>query len=312
MLKFAKYHGIGNDFLVVDGSVASPAPRWPEVARGLCERHRGVGADGLIVALPGSGGSDLTMLLYNADGGLAEMSGNGIRCLALFAREAGIVAVDDFVVSTGAGLRRVEVGPITEAGLATVRVDMGVATVDEVDLLVEDPRGGSGWRGRAVDVGNPHLVMVCDNLETLDLGAIGPALEAGRPGGVNLEWVRARPGAAELDLAVWERGVGPTLACGTGSVAAAAAGLAMGLLGARTVKVHNPGGTLTIDCSNESAWLVGPAQRIAWLEVDLEVSTAERAPGPQPEADDWAVVAEGAVEWGWNWASGAGWGTPKG
>lgn len=320
MPKQAKYQGLGNDFLLLDGTDPSLALRWPAVARRLCDRRYGIGADGLIVVFAGSGGADLTMSLYNADGSPAEMSGNGIRCLALFAREAGLVTTDDFVVGTDAGPRQVSVGPISEAGLATVRVDMGHATVDATVRAISNPAGPGVWLGRSVDVGNPHLVLVAEDLEELDLLAIGPALEASRPGGVNVEWVRARPGIEELDLRVWERGVGVTLACGTGSVAAAVAGMAMGLVTGPVVGVHNPGGLLEVDCTRESVELSGPAQRIAWMEADLEAAEADssadqRAPdaaGVQADPDDWAVVAQGAVEWGWDWATGPGWGTPKG
>lgn len=321
VLSLAKYHGLGNDFLVVDGTLAEPGLSWSEVARRLCDRRYGVGADGLIVALPGSGRADLTMLLHNADGSAAEMSGNGIRCLALFARDSGLVGKDEFVVATEAGTRQVRVGPISATGRATVRVDMGRVEVDERELEVADPAGGASWRGRAVDVGNPHLVLIAEQLDDLDLPVIGPALEASRPGGVNVEWVRERPGTDELDLRVWERGAGLTLACGTGSVAAAAAGMTMGLVGGPVVSVHNPGGTLEVDCSEDSIWLVGPAQRVARVEADLDLDFGQVNLAPDERGElaqqgasepDWAVVAEGAVEWGWDWATGPGWGSPKG
>lgn len=311
MRKVAKYHGLGNDFLLIDGTGAESPLQWAAVARGLCDRRRGIGADGLIVVLPGSGDAELTMLLHNADGGRAEMSGNGIRCLALFARESGLVDRDDFVVNTDAGSRPVVVGPVSTSGLATVRVDMGRVAVDETELAIRDPLGPGVWLGRTVDVGNPHLVLVSEDLEELDLLVLGPVLEVRRPGGLNVEWVRARPGTEELDMRVWERGAGITLACGTGSVAAAAAGLTMGLLTGPVVVVHNPGGALEIDLSGPTAWLAGPAQRIAWCEVDLAQTDLAQVE-PEPASDDWAVVAEGAVEWGFEWASGPGWGVPKG
>ncbi|MGH9069711.1 MAG: diaminopimelate epimerase, partial [Acidimicrobiales bacterium] len=266
MRTFAKYHGLGNAFILVDGT--GPGAGWSDLAVRLCDPHRGVGADGLIVALPGSDGSELGMLLHNADGGRAETSGNGLRCLALYARDTGLVAADEFVIATDSGQRSVRVGRPSVSGVAMVRVDMGRATLGASVLDVSDPLGGGLWRGRGVDVGNPHVVLVEEDLEALEVSRLGPILQAGRPGGVNVEWIRARPGVDELDLRVWERGVGMTLACGTGSVAAARAGIAMGLVRGPTVLVHNPGGTLEVECSRETAWLSGPAQRIAWLDVN--------------------------------------------
>ncbi|MGH9067594.1 MAG: diaminopimelate epimerase [Acidimicrobiales bacterium] len=295
----AKYEGLGNDFLLLDGDGPHP-PVSAELVRAVCHRRLGVGADGLIVVgridrrARGVGGDgELSMVLYNADGGRAEMSGNGIRCLALFACHAGMVGGPAFVVATDAGPRAVRVGPegagspaAPGAGVsATVTVGMGRARVDPVDEEVAvDGAGAEGagidgagwgyasgrWRGRSVDMGNPHLVLVEErDLEDLDLDLLGPPLESSRPGGLNVEWVKPGPGPDEMTLRVWERGVGVTLACGTGSVAAAAAALAMGLVAGPKVAVANPGGTLHVDLSGPDIALSGPARRVATVEVDL-------------------------------------------
>lgn len=293
-VRLGKYHGLGNDFLVIDGSggglaalvgpgdMAGPAvlvELAPEAVAALCNRRTGVGADGLIVCLaaqaapagaeqPAPAGAELAMVLYNADGSRAEMSGNGIRCLALFALDSGLVTSADFTVSTDGGDRRVQVRAERAPGLATVRVDMGRAVVADDEDEIVDVASGAVWRGRMVDVGNPHQVLFADDLEGLDLPRLGPAIEATRPGGVNVEWVRAVPGTDKLELRVWERGAGMTLACGTGSVAAVVAARAMGLVSGTRVSVHNPGGTLEVELSDDTAWLSGPTQRVAWVEVE--------------------------------------------
>lgn len=221
------------------------------------------------MALAGSDSAQLAMQLHNCDGGRAEMSGNGLRCLALFAREAGLVAVDQFVVATDSGMLRVRVGELAPQGPVPVSVEMGTPVVEGTESEVGGLGGEVRWRGRRVEVGNPHLVLVAEDLDGLDLARLGPELEASRPGGLNVEWVRVRPDGDGLDLRVWERGVGVTPACGTGSVAAVSAAVAMGLVKGPTVAVHNPGGTLEVDLSTGSAWLSGPAERIAWVEARL-------------------------------------------
>lgn len=278
-LRLIKYHGLGNDFLLLDRLEPGP-PVTGETVRAACDRRRGIGADGLIVVLPGSGGADLAMELYNADGSRAEMSGNGIRCLALFAHQAGLVDGRSFVVATDAGPRSVSIVAGGGPGPALVSVDMGEVRVGPADEQVRVAGGAGGsvgagraggaraWRGRLVDAGNPHLVLVEDDLEHLALDDLGPALEASRPGGVNVEWVRPGPGPDELDLRVWERGAGATLACGTGSAAAAAAAIAMGLVPGPGVTVRNPGGPLEAACTGGRVVLTGPAERIGTAEID--------------------------------------------
>jgi diaminopimelate epimerase len=258
VVRLTKHHGLGNDFLVLldpDGTAAVDAG----VARALCDRHRGVGADGLIVAGPGRGGADLTMVLRNADGGRAEMSGNGIRCLGQAVALARGTDRLDLVVATDAGPRALAVAPGPDARTAAVRVDMGVAKVDlepSIDALVGP--------AAMVDVGNPHLVLPRDDLDAVDVRTDGPALEAVVPGGVNVEWYRRRDGG-DLELVVWERGAGATEACGTGACAVAAADAAWhGRTGA--VRVHMPGGAVEVGLG-ESLSLTGPSVLVATVEV---------------------------------------------
>lgn len=267
-----KYHGLGNDFLVlVDWERTGPYDE--AVVAALCDRHRGIGADGVLrLSRPGPG-ADVRMELRNADGGEAETSGNGLRCALLAAAHAGLLSTEAFVggavtVETkgGPALGRLLVDESRPGALADVSVAMGEAAVEEA---AEAPF--ASCRALRVDVGNPHLVLVDDGSAGVDLAVVGAELEASRPGGTNVELVRAEGG--DLDLVVWERGVGLTLACGSGSCAAAAATRALGLAGDRVV-VRNPGGVLIVDLEGPRrrprVTLTGPACRVGEVVVDLD------------------------------------------
>jgi diaminopimelate epimerase len=221
-----------------------------------------VGADGLVGAGAGDGRADVTMELRNADGGVAEMSGNGVRCLGQAVVGAGIVPGPDVAVATGAGLRLVTVRPDPGRGrdTATVTADMGAVKVgpDQREHWV-------GWRARTVDVGNPHLVVLTPDLPDVDVDVLGPQIEAAHAGGINVEFMS--PEAGRLTMRVWERGVGETQACGTGACAAAAAAHEWGLVGTEVV-VRQPGGDASVQLRPETALLSGPVQRIARIEVD--------------------------------------------
>jgi diaminopimelate epimerase len=269
-LALSKHEGAGNDFLVVldpEGTSGVGAA----AAVQLCDRHRGIGADGLIVVGPASGGADLTMTLYNADGGIAEMSGNGIRCLAQAAVEAGLVEPDGFTVSTGAGVRTVHYRKVPGGGWASV--DMGPVSVGP-----EEPSPLAGWRARHADAGNPHLVLLGEaDPESVDLLTLGEGANAAVDGGVNVEVVCRRPEGG-LRLRVFERGVGETLACGTGSCAAAAAARRWGVVG-DTVPVENPGGLLEVQlgrADGDPVVLSGPVRRIADVVVEPATAAAAR------------------------------------
>jgi len=260
-VSLTKHHALGNDFLVLldpDGAV----PFGRELARALCDRHRGIGADGIIHARSGPAPADVTMTLRNADGGEAEMSGNGIRCLAQAVVDDGMVQGGEFTVATSGGVRRLTVGDETAPGVRRVSVDMGPAT-----LGPDQPQECLGRRVRTVEVGNPHLVLLGPDPREIDVAELGPKLEAMTPGGVNVEFVMLGPAPDELTMRVWERGVGETLACGTGACAAAAAAHGWGLVGP-TVIVHQPGGAADIELRSDTIVLSGPAQRIARIEVD--------------------------------------------
>jgi diaminopimelate epimerase len=261
-LRLSKHQGAGNDFLVLVDLDDRQGLSGDQV-RDLCDRRFGVGADGVIRILAGTGGADLTMELTNADGSIAEMSGNGMRCLAQAAVRAGLVRPPVFTVATLGGLRTVEFTTDSQ-GTDRATVEMGPARLEP-----ERPPDPTGHRARLVDVGNPHLVLLVDDPAGTDVTGRGTALQAEFPAGVNVEFIAPGPGPDALTLRVFERGVGETLACGTGSVAAAAAAHGWGLVGT-TVEVHNPGGTLGVRLGGDTVVLSGPVAFVAEVEVECD------------------------------------------
>jgi diaminopimelate epimerase len=267
VLHCTKHEGTGNDFIVVldpdDGLRLSVGQ-----VRLLCDRRRGIGADGIIRVGPGRDDCDLSMELRNADGSEAEMSGNGIRCLAQAAVDAALVAPPRFTVATGGGIRTIDFVAGEVPGWARASVDMGPVT-----LGPDQPQDFEDRRARTADVGNPHLVLWGSEVASVDIAVLGPQLQAAFAGGINVEWIcRAEDGDGELlDLRVWERGAGETLACGTGSVAAAAAARAWGVVGpSGPVRVRNPGGTLEVTLGvgpDAPALLAGPVRKVADIDI---------------------------------------------
>ena len=254
-LRFAKLHGTANDFVYADARDGFPGDPAALAAR-LCDRHRGIGADGLILLLrPTNGGADCGMAVYNADGSRPEMCGNGIRGLAKFALDRGLVDADPLRVETDAGVKVLH-AERENGRVVRVTVDMGrpdwngrripVAADGEV---IERPLevAGRTWAVTCVSMGNPHCVVFLDDVAGLDLPALGPRFERHRffPKGVNTEFVR-RDNAERLEMRVWERGAGATLACGTGACAAAVVAARTGRTGRRTT-VALPGGDLEIE-----------------------------------------------------------------
>lgn len=262
-----KHEGAGNDFIVV----LDPKDRLRvSVAqvRLLCDRRRGIGADGIIRVGPGRDGCDLSMELHNNDGGEAEMSGNGIRCLAQAAVDAGLVKPPRFLVATAGGRRTVDFVAGGSPGWATASVDMGPVT-----LGPDQPQDFSDRRARAADVGNPHLVLLGPEVASVNIAELGPKLQSAFADGINVEWIAVTSDEVGelLELRVWERGAGATLACGTGSVAAAAAARDWGVVGGTgPVRVRNPGGTLEVTLgasAGDPAFLAGPVRKVADIDV---------------------------------------------
>ncbi len=263
-LSLTKHHGLGNDFLVLFDDQEWPAVPPGELARRLCDRHRGVGADGLIFGVTAPiEGADLTMVLHNADGSQAEMSGNGIRCLAQAWVRRGPLAIQTVVIATDAGRRVVEVQPGPDDLTILASVSMGAA------VPIAPP---AGWEALGCDparpvahlsLGNPHTVVAVDDVDDVDLAGLGALVPD-----VNLEVVAAGPGPDAITMRVHERGAGITEACGTGAAAAAHAAHAWGLAEAADgeITVHMSGGDAKVRVGNELV-LIGPATFIAHLEV---------------------------------------------
>jgi diaminopimelate epimerase len=263
-VRASKHEGAGNDFLVVLDPQNALHLTVGQV-RLLADRRRGIGADGIIRVGPGRDGCDLSMELRNADGSVAEMSGNGIRCLAQAAVDAGLVAPPRFTVATGGGPRTVDYIPGESPGWAKARVDMGPVT-----LGPDQPQQFDDRKARTINVGNPHLVLLGPDVAGVNIADLGPKLQAAFSDGINVDWIAVeQDGEGELlDLRVWERGVGETLACGTGSVAAAAAARSWGAVRDEgVVRVRNPGGVLDVTLDDDTSYLAGPVRKVADIEI---------------------------------------------
>jgi diaminopimelate epimerase len=252
-LAFTKLHGTANDFVYVDargGLPADPATLAPR----LCDRHRGIGADGLILLLP-SEAADCRMRIVNSDGSTAEMCGNGIRGFAKFVLDRGLVRANPLRVETDAGVKTLR-AELAGGRVQRVAVDMGTPEwsgrkipVDADGDVIERPLevAGRAWKVTCVSMGNPHCVVFVDDVAALPLAEIGPRFEHHPffPKRVNTEFVRiASP--ERLEMRVWERGAAETMACGTGACAAAIAAARTGRA-ARQAVVSLPGGELEIE-----------------------------------------------------------------
>ena len=253
-MKFSKLHGLGNDYIFLNCMGGMPDDPGG-LARKLSHRHFGVGGDGVICIGPSESG-DFRMRIFDADGSEGEMCGNGIRCAGKYVYELGLTDRTRLVFETLAGLRRVEL-QLTGGRVTCAVVDMGIPAV-------APPRRvfalGRTCTGTPVSMGNPHFVLEEEHLAQADLAALGRALEQLPcfPGGVNVELIRVTA-RDELEMRVWERGSGETLACGTGACAAAAAMIRAGRLD-RQVRVRLPGGVLEVEWSPRDGhvYMTGP------------------------------------------------------
>ncbi len=270
-IEFTKYHGLGNDFILIDNRATSTPRLTPEDAVTWCDRHFGIGADGVIFALPGQDGTDYTMRIFNNDGSEPEMCGNGIRCLAKFlAALEGTTEPRSYRIQTLGGV----ITPKLEAnGLITV--DMGeprlLAATIPTTLVAADQKvvnqpltvAGKPWSVTCVNMGNPHCVTFVDDVAAIPLAAIGPEFETHPvfPQKINAEFIQVvRPDY--LKMRVWERGAGITLACGTGACASVVAGVLNGKCDRRAT-VELPGGLLQIEWSetDNRLYMTGPAEK---------------------------------------------------
>jgi diaminopimelate epimerase len=244
-MDFVKMHGLGNDFVVIGGPLE---PDTGQVAA-WCDRRRGVGADGVLVVTP-LGEESVRMEYWNADGSPAELCGNGLRCVARYALDEGMVSTPGFTVQTSVGER-----PVTVREDGTVRALLG--RVGEADA---GPMDVAGYHLEPIRVGNPHAVAFVPDCYSAPVEAIGPIVEGDPhfPERTNVEFATV-VSSNRMALRVWERGVGETLACGTGAAAAVAVAHREGLTDAR-VTVELPGGPLTVEITEDGVWIEGPAE----------------------------------------------------
>jgi diaminopimelate epimerase len=271
-LGFHKYEGLGNDFVLVEAEHEDAVS--PDLARSLCDRRFGVGADGVLLLLPPTSASaQARMKVLNADGSVPEMCGNGLRCAVLhLARSRGQEA-GELTFDTGAGLRPCTVDDRDGQGLVTV--DMGVVKVTATVSLDVGAGGASDvWELTLADAGNPHAITTRPASRAV-IDTVGPriATHARFPAGTNVEFAVFRKGA--IDLVVWERGVGVTHACGTGACATVAVGVARGLVAVgEEIAVHLPGGQLSVTVRADGCAIMrGPARHV----FSGQTSITERA-----------------------------------
>ena len=261
-MKFAKMHGLGNDYVCVDcfeQSIGDPAA----LARTLSERHTGIGGDGLILIRP-SDVAEVRMEMYNADGSRAEMCGNGIRCVAKYAVEHGLIAGPDLGVETDAGVKPAQCDMIG-AEVRSVRVDMGPPTLTaeaiptslgdgKTERIIDHPLriGCLDYLVTCVSMGNPHAVVFVDDLQTVALEVVGPRFEHAPqfPKRINVHFVYV-DSPARVTMRTWERGSGPTRACGTGACAVCVAGTLTNRT-ARAITAELPGGQLHVQWADDN------------------------------------------------------------
>lgn len=280
MLKFSKMHGLGNDFIVIDAINQSVELTTSQI-QFLANRHFGIGCDQLLlVEKPSNNEADFKYRIFNADGGEVAQCGNGVRCFARFVHDKGLTQQTTIAVETASGI----IYPSLLSN-GDVRVNMGVPRFElsEIPFIAPqqsltynvDLANGVEKEMSAISMGNPHAVMLVDNIETADVAMIGPMVEGHDrfPERVNAGFMQIiNPN--EIKLRVFERGVGETQACGTGACAAVVSGIQRGLL-ARKVKVSLLGGELMISWpqDTESVWMTGPTEQvfdgeIAWAMIN--------------------------------------------
>lgn len=284
-MSFSKYHGLGNDFLVVDFRDRPDSVYPPQAVRAICERRFGVGADGILAVLPPrSPDSDVRMRVLNADGGEAEMCGNGIRCLVkhLWEREPALRSRGEIAIDTGAGRLTCQV-QISGDEVVGVRVDMGPPRLERGEIPMLGPAAERAVKASiegfehpitAVSMGNPHAIAFVEGEGELRALAEsrGPRLEThpSFPQRTNAEFARVI-GPREIELVVWERGCGITLACGTGACATAVAAVLEGRVETgEPITVRLLGGELQIDLAPDLSrvWMTGPATHVYDGELD--------------------------------------------
>ena len=320
VLQFSKYQGLGNDFLMLDGRGASSTDAsyglTSERIQRLCDRRFGVGADGVILALPPRQGGELRMRIFNADGTEPEMCGNGMRCLARFLADSdGDLPGRQWQIETLAG--RI-VPELLQDG--SIRVDMGAPFLDPESIPTTLACGenglaqgnlevaGSSFAVGAAGMGNPHVVIPVDDVEAVDLERYGAAFEVhpAFPARTNVHFVQVIS-PTHLVMRVWERGAGPTLACGTGACATLVVAHLLGLA-ERCARLDLPGGPLEIDWDQASGhvFMAGPAVAVfdgvvtpeLWGDEPFELEApapVQKQPDASPAVDCASVCTNGCI-----------------
>lgn len=255
-LAFHKYHGLGNDFVLIDARKEKlDGCDLKKLAIDICDRHFGVGADGLLIVWPSSK-AHYRMQIINPDGSEAEMCGNGIRCFAKYVFEADKLKEEVISIETPAGIKLPAVIASSDPALTIVEVDMGIPEdKGNINLYNLDYK--------KIALGNPHAVSLVDDLNAIDLSDLGPKIEHDPhfPQRTNVELVKIL-NDKEIEVRVWERGAGETLACGTGACAAVVAAAFLSKVG-RKVIAHLPGGNLEVEWNDDSHILLrGPAEKV--------------------------------------------------
>ncbi len=278
MMKFTKMQGLGNDYVYVD--CTREMIEDPEgTARFVSDRHFGIGSDGLILICP-SETADFEMRMYNADGSRGEMCGNGIRCVAKYVYDYGLTDKTSISVETLGGIKYLDL-TVEDGKAVMIRVDMGtpglsakqIPIVSDEDRVIDEPIlvDGMEYRMTGVSMGNPHTVVYVDDVQGMDLEKIGPSFEHHErfPKRINTEFARVLD-RKTVEMRVWERGSGETLACGTGACAVAVASILNGLTeDAVTVKLL--GGDLEIwwDRQTDKVYMTGPAKVVFDGTIEL-------------------------------------------
>lgn len=275
-LRFTKMHGLGNDFVMID-AISQRVTITPERARQLADRHFGVGCDQvLVVETPDSPDADFKYRIFNHDGSEVENCGNGARCFAVFVRQRGLTAKSVITVETAVGRMVLHVQEDDQ-----VTVDMGAPILSPADIPLAAPQQATSYtlptQGAgditigAVSMGNPHAVYCVNDCKTAPVETLGPEIEAHPhfPKKVNAGFMQV-VSPSEINLRVYERGAGETLACGTGACAAVVAGRLQGLLD-NTVKVNLPGGSLSITWEgvDSPVMMTGPATTVFHGQVKI-------------------------------------------
>lgn len=282
MLKFTKMHGCGNDYIYIDGARERiPAEQKPEIVRRLSDRHFGIGGDGVIFINP-SDQADFEMEMYNMDGTRAEMCGNGIRCVAKYVYDKGLTDQTKISVISAGKIKYLDL-QVENGMVSTVKVNMGepILKACEIPVLAENEQGeviadpieveGKTYQMTCVSMGNPHAVVFVDDVQNFPLEQIGPKFENHPrfPKRVNAEFVKVLD-QENVEMRVWERGTGETLACGTGACATVVACILNGLT-KDTVTVKLLGGTLQVqwDKAENRVYMTGPATTVFEGEVEI-------------------------------------------